>query len=89
MDNCVLEFFCGTEEEHANPLLGERKRAQREPLRALANDFYRLHGWDPDTGYPTDAHLRELGLGHVLEELAQRDGKPGCRREWLLGERAP
>ncbi len=31
--------------------------------------FYALMGWDPDSGEPTEACLRELGLDKVLEQL--------------------
>ena len=61
-DDPVLGFFCDTLEENPNPLLGERKRAEREPLTELATRFYTLRGWDPTTGNPTPERLRELGL---------------------------
>ena len=69
MDNQVLDFFCDTEEERANPVLGEKRRAEPEPLYSLADEFYRLHGWDPQSGVPTPEHLRSLGLEHVVEAL--------------------
>ena len=72
MDEGVLDFFCETVEEYANPLLGERKRAEREPLQRLAEEFYTLRGWDPNTGIPTPEHLRDLGLEYVGRELAEK-----------------
>ena len=77
MDNMVLDFFCDTIEEHTNPLLGERKRAEREPLLHLANEFYALHGWDPATGLPTSEHLLELGLRDVAQALAEKSVTSG------------
>jgi aldehyde:ferredoxin oxidoreductase len=73
MDNPVLDFFCDTLEEYTNPLLGERKRAEKEPLMALADRFYTLHGWDVETGVPTQEHLQELGLHHVLSALTEKN----------------
>jgi hypothetical protein len=52
LDDTVLDFFCETTEEHPNPLLGERKRAEKAPLVALASEFYALRGWDLETGNP-------------------------------------
>lgn len=70
MDNEVANFFCETLEEHVNPLVGERKRAEREPLLKLADEFYILHGWDPRSAQPTEEHLRELGLSQALAVLS-------------------
>jgi len=68
-DAQVLRFFCETVEEYPNPLLQERKRAEWGPLNKLADEFYTLHGWDPVTGSPTLAHLKELGLQDVAQAL--------------------
>lgn len=38
-------------------------------LKAMLNEYYALHGWDPATGKPTAATLRELGLGDIGAEL--------------------
>jgi aldehyde:ferredoxin oxidoreductase len=34
----------------------------REAFRKMRDEFYRLRGWDPETGYPREEKLRELGL---------------------------
>ncbi|MBU2551323.1 MAG: aldehyde ferredoxin oxidoreductase [Proteobacteria bacterium] len=41
--------------------------------------FYRLQGWDPESGYPTRATLDSLGLGYVAAELDKKGklGRPG------------
>jgi len=70
----VLDFFCDTLEEFSNPLLDERKRAEREPLRRLATEFYALRGWNPETGLPTAQVAEELGLGEQYRQL----GQPPC-----------
>jgi aldehyde:ferredoxin oxidoreductase len=33
----------------------------------MRSDYYRLMGWDPDTGVPLPETLRELGLEHLIE----------------------
>lgn len=38
--------------------------------------FYKFQGWDPETGYPKKATLKELGLESVADELQKR-GKLG------------
>jgi aldehyde:ferredoxin oxidoreductase len=52
-----------------DPLLddGPRKGAtvDRAVFTAAREEYYRLSGWDPQTGNPTEAKLRELGLGWV------------------------
>jgi aldehyde:ferredoxin oxidoreductase len=39
----------------------------------MRDEFYRIRGWDPETGVPTGSKLRELDLNDVAEEL--EDGK--------------
>lgn len=39
---------------------------ERDKIEAMLDDYYNLRGWTKD-GIPTDAKLRELGLGWVLE----------------------
>lgn len=43
--------------------------ANREKFEIMRDEFYRLRGWDPETGIPTDSKLRSLGLGDVAEEI--------------------
>jgi aldehyde:ferredoxin oxidoreductase len=74
-DDGVLDFFCDTLEEYTNPLLGDRKRAQRDPLTELATSFYALRGWDTERGLPTRERIESLGLSHTLEELEQHKSK--------------
>jgi len=69
-DDPVLDFFCETTEENPNPLLGERRRAERGPLTELATRFYALRAWNPETGNPTAERLRQLGLGAREEDEA-------------------
>jgi aldehyde:ferredoxin oxidoreductase len=39
---------------------------EREKIEAMLDDYYNLRGWTKD-GIPTQAKLRELGLGWVIE----------------------
>ena len=38
----------------------------REDFLRCRDEYYRMVGWDPDTGNPSAAKLRELGLGWTL-----------------------
>ena len=56
MDESVLPYF-DQPEIFANPLLGERHALDREQFKTVLDDFYCLHGWDPQTGQPTKERL--------------------------------
>jgi aldehyde:ferredoxin oxidoreductase len=43
-----------------------------EELERAREQYYRLAGCDPATGYPTRARLGELGLGWVADKVAAR-----------------
>jgi aldehyde:ferredoxin oxidoreductase len=38
-------------------------------LEPMLDEYYRLRGWDPETGWPTEEKLRELGLEEVIPWL--------------------
>jgi len=40
-------------------------------FKKLLDNYYKLHGWDPTTGWPTKAKLEECGLGNIARELAR------------------
>jgi aldehyde:ferredoxin oxidoreductase len=42
----------------------------RQPL---LEDYYRVRRWDPETGVPTRALLRDLGLDNVAADLAREE----------------
>ena len=42
----------------------------REKWEQLKDEYYRLRGWDIQTGIPTKAKMEELGLGDVYEQIA-------------------
>jgi len=78
-DDGVVGFFCETDEEYANPLLGVRRRAERAPLLATADRFYALRGLDPTTGVPLPETIDRLGLADRLAAPAQ-SLEPGLAR---------
>jgi aldehyde:ferredoxin oxidoreductase len=41
----------------------------QERLDIMLDEYYRLRGWDQESGRPTEATLRHLGLGFVTEGL--------------------
>ncbi|MHB8764995.1 MAG: aldehyde ferredoxin oxidoreductase family protein [Deferrisomatales bacterium] len=49
-----------TDASTAGPSQGEK--VDREAFRGMREEYYRVMGWDPATGVPTPAKLRELGL---------------------------
>jgi len=52
----MMCFFCETDRWLANPLLGEKRRADPQHVAMLAREFYSLWGWDPETGRPPEEH---------------------------------
>ena len=43
----------------------------REQINQLADEYYRLRGWDVESGLPTGAKLVSLGLSDVAAELKE------------------
>jgi aldehyde:ferredoxin oxidoreductase len=67
-DESVIPYFEYTE-WWKNPLREEKKALDREQFKALLDRYYRLKGWDEDTGWPTKDKLIELGLEDISESL--------------------
>ena len=75
-DEMVLSYF-EQPEGYCNPLLGERHRLDREQFAPVVDEFYALHGWDTERGWPTPERLRELGIGDLYGPMIEgADGKP-------------
>jgi aldehyde:ferredoxin oxidoreductase len=68
MDEMVLSYFERTE-PYRNPFLDRRYGLDRELFKPVLDEFYTLHGWDIERGWPTEARLRELGLEDVYEPM--------------------
>jgi aldehyde:ferredoxin oxidoreductase len=50
------------------------KALDRDEFEGMKNEYYRLRGWDAETGYPTKEKLQELGLGGVAGDLEEQGG---------------
>jgi aldehyde:ferredoxin oxidoreductase len=75
MDEMALPYFDQLE-SFPNPLQGgRRRRLDRERFRPVVDQFYALHGWDCQTGWPTAERLHELGLGDVHEPMVRGAAK--------------
>ncbi|HOG47909.1 MAG TPA: aldehyde ferredoxin oxidoreductase C-terminal domain-containing protein [Anaerolineae bacterium] len=57
----------------------EKLFIDKDGLEQWKTHFYRLEGWDTETGWPTRRTLEELDLGHVADTL-QRAGRLGDAR---------
>jgi aldehyde:ferredoxin oxidoreductase len=68
MDEMVLSYF---EQPELNPnlFLGRRYALDREQFKPVVDEFYRLHGWDSENGWPTREWLEELDLGDVHDSM--------------------
>lgn len=45
----------------------------QEELDIMLDEYYKLHGWDKETSWPTKSNLLAMGLDYVAEELAGMD----------------
>ncbi|NOZ88586.1 MAG: aldehyde ferredoxin oxidoreductase family protein [Crenarchaeota archaeon] len=61
------------------PLKGEKAFRDEEDMRRALEAFYRLRGYDPETGVPTRETLERLGLGWAAGE-AERAAREARRR---------
>jgi aldehyde:ferredoxin oxidoreductase len=68
MDESVLPYFQRTE-LYRNPYLDRRHALDREQFKPVMDEYYALHGWDIERGWPTRGRLRELGLEDVYEPM--------------------
>ena len=68
MDERVIPSF-EYDENWVNPELGVRMALDREQFLPLMDEYYRLRGWDVETGWPTQQKLQSLDLGDVHQEM--------------------
>lgn len=45
------------------------KKLEKEVYDSMLDDYYHLHGWSQETGWPTERTLKELGLEDVAKQL--------------------
>jgi aldehyde:ferredoxin oxidoreductase len=70
MDERVLPAF-EYDENWVNPELGARQRLDRARLMPVMDEYYRLRGWDEQTGWPTRERLAMLGLEDVYDKMVE------------------
>jgi len=68
MDESVLPAF-EYEENWVNPILDKKHALDREQFLPVMDDYYRLLGWDVETGWPTEERLAELGLADIYDPM--------------------
>ena len=56
----------------SGPFAGEK--LDRTKWGAMLTEYYLLHGWEPQTGFPTEEKLRQIDLGKYID-LLQKKGK--------------
>ncbi len=83
MDEMVLPHFEQTE-PYQNPFLDRRYALDREQFKPVQDEFYTLHGWDIERGWPTRERLRELGMEAVYEPMLE-----GANRSSLQNRSEP
>jgi aldehyde:ferredoxin oxidoreductase len=74
---CVREGITSTQDQLPGRLMEEPLPTgpaagmviDRETLAMMKDAYYRVRGWDPDSGIPTPKKLQELGLDFLLGEL--------------------
>ncbi len=47
------------------------RKLDRAKVEGWKTKYYKLEGWDPETGWPTRSTLEALDLGHVADELGK------------------
>jgi len=50
-----------------------KRTLDRKKFDEFKTRFYKLQGWDPNTGYPNRSTLQEIGLEYVADELEKND----------------
>ncbi len=57
---------------NGQPVSRKGATVDRSAFEQSKKEYYRLRGWDPETGIPPEAALRALDLGDTAENLSQR-----------------
>jgi len=75
-DEMVLPYFEQTE-LYQSPFLDKRYGLDREQFAPVVDEFYALHGWDVESGWPTRHRLRELDLEILYEPMIAGASRAG------------
>jgi aldehyde:ferredoxin oxidoreductase len=78
-DEMLLPYFEGTETLQ-NPYLNRRYGLDRERFKPVLDEFYSLHGWNVETGWPTQESLEKLGLDDVHRAMVEGAAQAKTRR---------
>jgi hypothetical protein len=73
VDEMVLPHYERTE-PYRNPYLDRRHALDRQRFKPVLDEYYALHGWDTERGWPTREGLRELDLEHVYAPMIDGAG---------------
>jgi len=60
------------ERELNEPIPGGKLKGwkfDKEKLNKMLDEYYKLHGWDKETSFPTEKTLLDLGLENVIKDL--------------------
>jgi aldehyde:ferredoxin oxidoreductase len=66
--------FCVPEKFTQEPIGEGPYQGDVLPVEQMLDEYYRVRGWDPETGLQTNAKLKELGLHHLIPELEKVNG---------------
>jgi hypothetical protein len=78
-DEMLLPYFEDLD-AYPSPYLGKRYGLDRQQFKPVLDEFYALHGWDPETGWPTQERLDELEMDDVYEPMVQGAAQAKGRR---------
>ena len=73
-DEMVVPYFEETE-LYQSPFLEKRYGLDRERFKPVMDEFYALHGWDAENGWPTRERLRELDMEDVYVPMVEGAAK--------------
>ena len=85
MDERVVPYFA-YDENWVNPELGKRMSLDPTLFSGVMDEYYRLRGWDTETGWPTKERLESLGLNGVHHEMVAGATAAHARLPQLLPE---
>jgi aldehyde:ferredoxin oxidoreductase len=69
-DELVLPYFERTE-PYQSPFLDRRCGLDRAQFGPVVDEFYRLHGWDVEMGWPTRERMRALDVEDLYEPMVE------------------
>ena len=73
-DEMLLPYFERLEATQS-PFLNERYGLDREQFKPVMDEFYSLHGWDPQSGQPTRERLAKLDMREVYAPMVEGAAK--------------